>query len=53
MENVKEKALVSEKSRCQTLWGRKEGVGYISVNSSLEFTMLKVFKANKRFWKQC
>jgi len=27
MENVKEKAVVSEKSRCQTLWGRKEGAG--------------------------
>lgn len=29
---------------------RKEGVGYISVNSRKEF---KVYKANKRFWKQC
>lgn len=28
---------------------RKEGVGYISVNSFLEFTVLKVYKANKRF----
>lgn len=32
---------------------RKEGVRYISVNSCLEFTVLKALKANKKFWKQC
>lgn len=53
MENVKEKVVVLEKSKSQTLGKRKEGAGYISVNSFLEVTVLKVFKGNKMVWKQC
>lgn len=52
-ETLTRKLWFQRKVGAKHLGERKEGVGYISVNSCLEFTMLKVLKANKKFWKQC